>query len=53
VSIVRAAPIPLRRARGDVPVLLDEILGRALAKHPDRRFLDTSEMRVALSCVRR
>lgn len=48
VSIVRAAPIPLRKERRDVPALLDEILARSLAKHPDARFRGAAEMRAAL-----
>jgi serine/threonine-protein kinase len=51
VSVVRAAPVPLRRARRDVPRRLDEILARALAKHPDARFASAREMRAALLTV--
>ncbi|KYF67855.1 protein kinase, partial [Sorangium cellulosum] len=35
VAIVRSAPVPLRRERRDVPRVLDEVLARALSKHPD------------------
>lgn len=49
VSVVRAAPIPLRRERRDAPAGLDEILGRALAKHPDARFSSAHEMRAAVA----
>jgi eukaryotic-like serine/threonine-protein kinase len=48
VAIVRAAPIPLRKERRDIPALLDEILARSLAKHPDARFRGAAEMRAAL-----
>jgi eukaryotic-like serine/threonine-protein kinase len=48
VAIVRSAPVPVRRARRDVPVELDRILARALAKHPDARFSGAAEMRSAL-----
>lgn len=48
VSIVRAAPIPLRKERRDIPAQLDEILARSLAKHPDARFRGAAEMRAAL-----
>lgn len=51
VAIVRAAPIPLRKLRRDVPAQLDEILTRALAKHPDARFRGAAEMRAALGKV--
>ena len=48
VAIVRSAPVPVRRMRRDVPVELDRILARALAKHPDARFSGAAEMRSAL-----
>ena len=48
VAIVRSAPVPVRRARRDVPMELDRILARALAKHPDARFSGAAEMRTAL-----
>lgn len=48
VAIVRSAPVPVRRARRDVPAELDRILARALAKHPDARFSGAAEMRTAL-----
>jgi serine/threonine-protein kinase len=48
VAIVRSAPVPVRRARRDVPMELDRILARALAKHPDARFSGAAEMRSAL-----
>ncbi|APR79503.1 serine/threonine protein kinase [Minicystis rosea] len=51
VSVVRAAPVPLRRVRRDAPVALDRVLGRALAKHPDARFNGAGEMRAALDRV--
>ncbi|WP_437878913.1 serine/threonine-protein kinase [Sorangium sp. So ce513] len=49
VAIVRSAPVPLRRERRDVPRVLDEVLSRALSKHPDDRFADASAMRAALA----
>lgn len=52
VAIVRSAPVPVRRARRDVPVELDRLLARALAKHPDARFSCASEMRRALARLR-
>lgn len=48
VSVVRAAPVPLRRERRAAPPELEEILGRALAKHPDARFSSAHEMRAAI-----
>jgi serine/threonine protein kinase len=51
VSVVRAAPIPLRRARRDAPAALDDVLARALAKHPDARFASAPEMRAALARI--
>jgi serine/threonine-protein kinase len=48
VSVVRAAPIPLRRHRRDAPAALEKVLARALAKHPDARFAGAGEMRRAL-----
>jgi serine/threonine-protein kinase len=51
VSVVRAQPVPLRRERRDAPAALDEILTRALAKHPDARFPDARAMRAALVSI--
>ena len=51
VSVVRDAPIPLRRARRDTPAALDDALARALAKHPDARFASALEMRAALDRI--
>ena len=51
VSVVRAPPVPLRRARRDAPAALEALLGRALAKHPDARFGSADEMRAALARV--
>jgi len=51
VSVVRAAPVPLRRERRDAPAALEQILGRALAKHPDGRFASAREMRAALASI--
>lgn len=48
VALVRDAPIPLRRLCRDVPRALDDVLSRALAKHPDARFADADDMRAAL-----
>src|SRR5262249_15837657 len=52
VSVVRAAPVPLRRERRDAPPALEEALTRALAKHPDARFSSAREMRAALAAIR-
>ncbi|WP_437738461.1 serine/threonine-protein kinase [Sorangium sp. So ce1335] len=52
VAIVRSAPVPLRRERRDVPRVLDEVLVRALSKHPDDRFAGASAMRAALAAAR-
>jgi serine/threonine-protein kinase len=51
VAIVRAAPIPLRRSRRDAPRALEDVLERALSKHPDARFGSAGEMRTALASV--
>jgi eukaryotic-like serine/threonine-protein kinase len=51
VSVLRAAPVPLRRARRDAPATLEWILGHALAKHPDARFASAREMRDAVGRV--
>lgn len=51
VSIVRSAPVPLRRQRRDVPRGLDAVLTRALSKHPDARFAGAAAMRAALAAV--
>jgi serine/threonine-protein kinase len=53
VSVVRAAPVPLRRVRRDAPAALDPVLARALAKHPDARFAGAGEMRAALDEIPR
>ncbi len=52
VSIVRAAPTPLRRYRRDVPASVEAVLTRALAKHPDARFRSAGAMRAALAAAR-
>jgi len=51
VAILRRAPVPLRRSRRDAPRALDDVLARALAKHPDARFQSAAEMRDALRAV--
>lgn len=51
VAIVRSSPVPLRRERRDVPRVLDEVLSRALSKHPDRRFAGAAAMREALAAI--
>ncbi|AUX43767.1 protein kinase [Sorangium cellulosum] len=51
VAIVRSAPVPLRRERRDVPRVLDDVLSRALSKHPDHRFPGAAAMRAALAAV--
>ncbi len=51
VSVLRAQPVPLRRERRDAPPLLERLLARALAKHPDARFASAREMRAALAEV--
>lgn len=51
ISVLRSAPMPLRRARRDLPASLEPILGRAFAKHPDARFSGALEMREALQRV--
>ena len=52
VSVVRAAPVPLRKERRDAPPQLDAILTRCLAKHPDARLRGAAEMRAALAALR-
>lgn len=52
VSVVRAAPVPLRKERRDAPPQLDAILMRCLAKHPDARLRGAAEMRGALAALR-
>jgi serine/threonine-protein kinase len=52
IAVVRSPPVPLRRIRRDLPRELDEVLLRALAKHPDARFASAAEMRTALATVR-
>lgn len=49
VALVRQSPMRLRGVRPNVPRGIDELLGRALAKHPDARFATAAEMRVALA----
>jgi serine/threonine-protein kinase len=51
VSVVRDAPIPLRRFRPDAPAELWAVLRRALAKHPEARFAGAGAMRAALARV--
>jgi serine/threonine-protein kinase len=49
VSVVRAAPIPLRRELREAPAALEAALLCALSKHPDARFSSAHEMRAALA----
>jgi serine/threonine protein kinase len=49
IALLRRSPIPLRAERRNVPRALDVLLERALAKHPDARFANAAEMRVALA----
>lgn len=49
VAFLRRSPVPLRVERRNVPRALDVLLERALAKHPDARFANASEMRAALA----
>lgn len=45
------APTPLRQLRPSIPPRLEEIVMRAMAKHPAYRFQTASEMRAALEQV--
>lgn len=49
VSLVRSPPVPLRRERRDLPRGIDQVVGRALAKHPDARYSCADDMRAALT----
>lgn len=51
IAIVRRAPVPLRRERPELPHAVDELLARALAKHPDARFESARAMRAELSQI--
>jgi len=44
-------PRPLRAIRRDIPPVLDQVIRRALAKDPDRRYQDAEEMLLALADV--
>ncbi len=50
-NILRAEPMPMRRLRPDLPVLIEVIVNRALAKKPADRFRDAKEFGQALSQV--
>jgi TolB-like protein/Flp pilus assembly protein TadD/tRNA A-37 threonylcarbamoyl transferase component Bud32 len=43
------APAPLRSVRADVPEVVDQVLTRALARHPDERFATMEEFARALA----
>jgi serine/threonine protein kinase len=45
------APLPPRQLRSSIPPALEDIVMRALAKHPDYRFQTAANMRVALEQV--
>lgn len=47
-ATVHEQPPPPRRFRADLPVELEEIVLRTLAKEPGRRFADVTELRQAL-----
>ncbi|MEJ3745664.1 serine/threonine-protein kinase [Actinomycetes bacterium KLBMP 9797] len=46
------APAPLRSVRGDVPVALDQLVGRLLAKRPDDRPATATDVRDELAAIR-
>jgi eukaryotic-like serine/threonine-protein kinase len=43
------APVALRSVRPDVPAVVDQVLSRALARHPDERFATMEEFARALA----
>jgi serine/threonine-protein kinase len=51
VATVRRPPVPLRSERRSVPRALDDLISRALAKHPDARFASAAEMRASFAAI--
>jgi hypothetical protein len=47
-AILEQVPPELSSMRSDVPVALSQIITRAMSKHPDARFANADEMRVAI-----
>jgi serine/threonine protein kinase/tetratricopeptide (TPR) repeat protein len=52
-SILTAAPRPLARIRGDVPLDLERIIGKALEKDRNVRYQSATEMKADLSRLQR
>ena len=50
-AILTAEPAPIRDLRPDVPLAITEIVGRALAKTPGRRFTSMAEFVAALDAM--
>ncbi len=50
--VLRHTPTPVCSVRSDVPAQIDDILARALAKHPDGRYADAEQFAQALREVR-
>jgi serine/threonine protein kinase len=48
-QIIYATPPPLHRLRADVPTVLEEVVGKAIAKDPDKRYQSGIEFATALS----
>jgi len=51
VQHATATPVPPRQVKADIPVALEVIVLRAMAKSPDRRYQDAAELQFALTSV--
>lgn len=49
--LLHHVPTPLSRLRGDIPPRLDDVLSRAMAKHPARRYQSAAEFADALRAL--
>jgi Tol biopolymer transport system component len=52
-AILHREPSPIRTLNREIPEDLDRIVRKALAKHPDQRYQDASDLRADLVRVRR
>jgi serine/threonine-protein kinase len=52
INILRAAPVPIRNWRPDLPVELDALIATTLARSPTERPSSAAELRVALQSMR-
>jgi serine/threonine-protein kinase len=53
LNVLQRSPVPIRSRRADIPVELAEVIHRALARDPEKRFPDAGKLRAALAPFRK